>query len=138
MNYDSVALPDNFCIIESREEVKASNPLSSSCYEQACIPYKHQSAHWASAYHVTALPITTSCTCRSCRCILPSWDTAGLAMARVQDFADMDLRDIRDNITARRNKIFLLMEEVRCAALHHVTAANTPSPVAMQQIRCYT
>jgi hypothetical protein len=29
------------------------------------------------------------------------------------DFAQMDLQEIRDNITRRRNKIFLLMEEVR-------------------------
>ena len=28
------------------------------------------------------------------------------------DFAKMDLQEIRDNITSRRNKIFLLMEEV--------------------------
>ncbi|XP_024516436.1 protein ORANGE, chloroplastic isoform X1 [Selaginella moellendorffii] len=31
----------------------------------------------------------------------------------VQDFAAMELQEIRDNIMSRRNKIFLLMEEVR-------------------------
>ncbi len=30
----------------------------------------------------------------------------------VLDFAQMQLQEIRDNITKRRNKIFLLMEEV--------------------------
>ncbi|KAM7272677.1 hypothetical protein ACFE04_027340 [Oxalis oulophora] len=31
----------------------------------------------------------------------------------VQDFANMELQEIQDNIRSRRNKIFLLMEEVR-------------------------
>lgn len=31
----------------------------------------------------------------------------------VLDFSQMQLQEIRDNITSRRNKIFLLMEEVR-------------------------
>ncbi|KAK9095089.1 hypothetical protein Scep_026558 [Stephania cephalantha] len=31
----------------------------------------------------------------------------------VQDFAKMELREIQDNIRSRRNKVFLLMEEVR-------------------------
>lgn len=39
-------------------------------------------------------------------CIIEGRDT-------VMDFAQMDLQEIRDNITRRRNKIFLLMEEVR-------------------------
>ena len=30
----------------------------------------------------------------------------------VQDFVQMQLREIKDNIRSRRNKIFLLMEEV--------------------------
>lgn len=30
----------------------------------------------------------------------------------VQDFAKMELQEIQDNIRGRRNKIFLLMEEV--------------------------
>jgi hypothetical protein len=35
----------------------------------------------------------------------------------VLDFSQMQLQEIRDNITSRRNKIFLLMEEVRILAL---------------------
>lgn len=31
----------------------------------------------------------------------------------VQDFMQMQLQEIQDNIRSRRNKIFLLMEEVR-------------------------
>ena len=31
----------------------------------------------------------------------------------VQDFVQMQLREIQDNIKSRRNKIFLLMEEVK-------------------------
>lgn len=38
-------------------------------------------------------------------CIIEGRDT-------VLDFAKMDLQEIRDNITRRRNKIFLHMEEV--------------------------
>lgn len=33
----------------------------------------------------------------------------------MQDFARMQLEEIRDNIASRRNRIFLLMEEVSCA-----------------------
>lgn len=39
-------------------------------------------------------------------CIIESRDT-------VQDYAQLQLEEINDNIQARRNKIFLLMEEVR-------------------------
>ena len=35
----------------------------------------------------------------------------------VLDFAKMQLQEIRDNITSRRNKIFLLMEEVQSVTL---------------------
>ena len=34
-------------------------------------------------------------------------------MQMLQDFAKLQLEEISDNISARRNKIFLLMEEVR-------------------------
>lgn len=39
-------------------------------------------------------------------CIIEGRDT-------VLDFSQMQLQEIRDNVTSRRNKIFLLMEEVR-------------------------
>lgn len=45
-------------------------------------------------------------------CIIEGRDT-------VMDFAQMDLQEIRDNITRRRNKIFLLMEEVRRLRIQH-------------------
>jgi len=45
-------------------------------------------------------------------CIIEGRDT-------VLDFAKMDLQEIRDNITSRRNKIFLLMEEVRRLRIQH-------------------
>lgn len=38
-------------------------------------------------------------------CIIEGRDT-------VLDFSQMQLQEIRDNVTSRRNKIFLLMEEV--------------------------
>lgn len=38
-------------------------------------------------------------------CIIEGPDT-------VQDFVQMQMQDIQDNIRSRRNKIFLLMEEV--------------------------
>lgn len=41
-------------------------------------------------------------------CIIEGRDT-------VLDFSQMQLQEIRDNVTSRRNKIFLLMEEVRMA-----------------------
>ena len=76
--WDSTALPDNFCIIESRESVRVR---------------------------------------------LPSMGTADLLAVRLaflivvctgpQDFAKLQLDEINKNVEARRNKIFLLMEEVR-------------------------
>lgn len=54
---------------------------------------------------------------------LPSVGSAGVLAARLvilmvvctgpQDFAKLQLDEINKNIEARRNKIFLLMEEVR-------------------------
>ena len=47
-------------------------------------------------------------------CIIEGRDT-------VQDFARMQLAEIRDNIASRRNRIFLLMEEVSCACISHAS-----------------
>lgn len=38
---------------------------------------------------------------------------SGVAWFAPQDFANLQLNELRDNLQARRNKIFLLMEEVR-------------------------
>lgn len=38
----------------------------------------------------------------------------------VEDFAKMELQEIRDNITSRRNKIFLHMEEVCLSSFSHI------------------
>ena len=39
--------------------------------------------------------------------------TNSSALVALQNFADMQLDEIKRNIAARRNRIFLLMEEVR-------------------------
>ena len=44
---------------------------------------------------------------------LPAWPPPARPPARLQDFAALQLDEIEKNIASRRNKIFLLMEEVR-------------------------
>lgn len=53
----------------------------------------------------------------------------------VLDFAQMQLQEIRDNITSRRNKIFLLMEEVQIVTLPHAASSlDLPFPLLDQRL----
>lgn len=62
-------------------------------------------------------------------CIIESRDT-------VQDFAAMELQDVKNNIEVRRNKIFLLMEEVRRLRIqerYKTMEGGLPSPMKLDR-----
>ncbi|PSS15907.1 Protein ORANGE-LIKE like [Actinidia chinensis var. chinensis] len=64
-------------------------------------------------------PITVCCSSKDSSDSVPTGDNlpSGFCIIEgpetVQDFVQMQLQEIQDNIKSRRNKIFLLMEEVR-------------------------
>ncbi|XP_057468343.1 protein ORANGE-LIKE, chloroplastic-like isoform X3 [Actinidia eriantha] len=64
-------------------------------------------------------PITVCCSAQDSSDSVPTGDNlpSGFCIIKgpetVQDFVQMQLQEIQDNIKSRRNKIFLLMEEVR-------------------------
>lgn len=69
------------------------------------------------------LPKVLKCACRvGCYLGFRAEDTDAFCIIEgretVLDFSQMQLQEIRDNITSRRNKIFLLMEEVWILALN--------------------
>jgi hypothetical protein len=56
------------------------------------------------------------------------WPLTG-GRVRAQDFAKMQLSEIEDNIVSRRNRIFLLMEEVRRLRIQRRLKVKAPAQV---------
>lgn len=58
---------------------------------------------------------------------LPDWQLSLLPLCHPQNFAKMQLSEIEDNIVSRRNRIFLLMEEVRRLRIQRRLKVKAPT-----------
>lgn len=157
---DSTALPENFCIIDSRQAVQACSGLyffthvvcilldglvgrstnvicatalnvmllwlrsvrATPCVLRPAISrmssihyYRLACTHTAGLCHVAAgAAAPSSFAFLPCAFLLLSTCASAKRFATTaQDFATLPLEQLREQLAARRNKIFLLMEEVR-------------------------
>ena len=113
---ESEALPESFCIIESRDSVKV---------------LRCGSLHHTDTTHETCI-VQLQCM----PCALTPVRQGGMAsdtgsQCRVQNFAKMQLSEIEDNIVSRRNRIFLLMEEVRRLRIQRRLKVKAPTQVPL-------
>lgn len=110
---DTESLPENFCMIESQQSVRVSWPAYA--VPLRCPLTYRPAVQLATSSHGCAF---TSVLCMPFNSNIPGSaplleDYIQHMMQMLQDFAKLQLEEISDNISARRNKIFLLMEEVR-------------------------